>query len=82
MHIQPIKHAGQVAAVVVDDQAKILAEVPEGELLHVKKMCMYALEIAAGERPGPYSDQAAESFARRLRSQQASKAAQDPDTTV
>jgi hypothetical protein len=70
MNIQPIKYAGQVAAVVIDDQAKILAEVPEDDVLHIKTMCVYAMEIAAGERPGPYSDRDAEVFARRLRSRQ------------
>jgi hypothetical protein len=31
----------------------------------VRAKCLYALEVQAGQRPGPYSDQAATGYARR-----------------
>ena len=51
--ILPIIHNGGVAAIVADGQAIIPDAVPEAELLAVKAKCLYALEIAAGHRPGP-----------------------------
>jgi hypothetical protein len=31
----------------------------------VRAKCLYALEVQVGERPGPYSDEAATRYARR-----------------
>lgn len=62
--IQPIIHNGDVAAIVVDGQAVIPDAVPEAELLAVKAKCLYALEIAAGHLPGPYTHDGADAYAR------------------
>ena len=65
--IQPIIHHGSVAGVVVADQAIIPDALPGQEQMIVKAMCLYALEVAEGRLPGPYSD--ARALARFLRGQ-------------
>jgi hypothetical protein len=62
--IQPIIHKGQLAAVVADGRAIIRESVPEREQPTVKAMCLYALEIAEGRLPGPYSAAEALVYAR------------------
>jgi hypothetical protein len=63
--MQKIIYRGRLAAVVLADQAILTEELPEGDERTVKAMCLYALEIAAGLHPGPYTDEQALEYARR-----------------
>ena len=62
--IQPITHRGRMAALVVAGQAIIPDALPSQEQTTVKAMCLYALEVADGRLPGPYSDALALAYAR------------------
>jgi hypothetical protein len=62
--IQPIEHDGHVVALVADGRALIGDELAGGALALVRAKCLYALAVQAGERPGPYNDQAATRYAR------------------
>jgi hypothetical protein len=65
MHeIQPILHHGRLAALVVAGQAIISDTLPRQDEATVKAMCLYALEVAEGRLPGPYSDDHALAYAR------------------
>jgi hypothetical protein len=64
--IQLIELNGRVVAVVADDCAIIADELVGADCLRVQAKALYALEILAGERPGPYSDDAAERYASAL----------------
>ena len=63
-NLQKITHNGRVAALVVADQAILVDGLAEDEERTVKAMCLYALEIAAGLQPGPYTDERALHYAR------------------
>jgi hypothetical protein len=63
--LQKIIYNGEVAAVVLADQAIIPDGLAEDDERTVKAMCLYALEVAAGLQPGPYSDARALQYARR-----------------
>jgi hypothetical protein len=60
-----IIYNGRLAAVVLADQAILTDLLPDGDEYTVKAMCLYALEIAAGVQPGPYTDEKALEYARR-----------------
>jgi hypothetical protein len=62
--IQPIMHAGRVVAALISGRAIISEALPTNDQLLVKAMCCYALDIAEGRVPGPYSDVAALAYAR------------------
>jgi hypothetical protein len=62
--IQPIHHDGEVVAFVVGGRALISADLADGAFEVVRAKCLYALEIATGDRPGPYTDRAATAYAR------------------
>ena len=47
------------------DQALITDALAGAELRTVKGMCLYALEVAAGREPGPYTDERALRYAQR-----------------
>lgn len=64
-NLQKIIHNGRVAALVVADQAILVDGLAEDEERTVKAMCLYALEVATGLQPGPYSDKRALEYARR-----------------
>lgn len=67
MHrIQPIIHHGRIAALVVAGQAIISDTLPEQERAAVRAMCLYALDVAEGSLPGPYSDDRALAYARTV----------------
>jgi hypothetical protein len=63
--IQPIEHDGHVVALVAGERAIVSDELQAADrrLIHAK--CFYALQIQAGERPGPYTDLDATRYARR-----------------
>lgn len=63
--LQKILYEDRLAAVVVADQAILVDPLAESDERTVMAMCLYALEIAAGLQPGPYSDQRALEYARR-----------------
>jgi hypothetical protein len=69
--VQEIHYCGRLAAVVLGEAATIDASLSGHALLDVQAMCLYALEVATGERPGVYSDQAAVAFAAQARAQRA-----------
>ena len=62
--IQPIIHRAGVAALVIAGQAIIPDGLPSEEQATVKAMCLYALEVADGRLPGPYSEARALAYAR------------------
>jgi hypothetical protein len=63
--LQKIIYNGQVAAIVLADQAIIPDGLADADERTVNAMCLYALEVAAGLQPGPYSDERALQYARR-----------------
>jgi hypothetical protein len=73
-----IELRGRAVAVVAADRLIIPDALTGADRLRVQAKALYALEIAAGERPGPYSDDRAERYAdtvtartRRPRAQRA-----------
>lgn len=62
--LQQITHNGELVAIVLADQAIIDGTLPASEQPHVQAMCLYALQIQAGELPGPYTDARATAYAR------------------
>jgi hypothetical protein len=65
-NIQIIAHRGQFAAAIVAGQAVIEDTLPDQDFRHVQAMCLYAMEIIDGDRPGPYSDTDADAYARSV----------------
>ena len=74
--IQIINLHGKPAAIAVNGTAVIAQHVPAAALALIQAKALYALEIQAGERPGPYTDTDAEHYARR-----AASAPSSPSTT-
>ena len=62
--IQIISLRGRSAAIVAGDSAILAEHVPDELAAHVQAKALYALQIQAGELPGPYTDAAAERYAR------------------
>lgn len=62
---QQIEYNDEVVAVVVGDQAIIPKGLPAADRQTVKAMCLYALEVIAGSRPGPYTTDRALEYASR-----------------
>ena len=63
--LQKIVYRGRLAAVVLADQAILTDPLPEPDERTVKAMCLYALEVAAGRQPTPYTDEQALAHAQR-----------------
>jgi hypothetical protein len=63
--MQKIVYNGRLAAVVLADQAILTDPLPEPDERTVKAMCLYALDVAAGLQPAPYTDERALQYARR-----------------
>jgi len=61
--LQQITHNGELVAIVLADQAIIDDTLPFSERPKVQAMCLYALQIQAGELPGPYTDAKAKAYA-------------------
>jgi hypothetical protein len=67
--MQVIRHGGRIRALAGRDRFWLvpsIARLPDEHLdkRHVRLMCHYAVAIARGELPGPYTHAAAEAFAR------------------
>jgi hypothetical protein len=67
--ITRIIYQGRLAAVVIAEEAILTDPLPEPDECTVKAMCLYALEIAAGQTPGPYTDDKALEYAHRAQRQ-------------
>ena len=65
---QQITYNGEVVAVVVGDEAIIPTTLAPEDRRTVEAMCLYALEVAAGQHPGPYSDERALEYAHQAAS--------------
>jgi hypothetical protein len=65
--IQPIEHRGRVVAFVAGDRAIVSDELGTDAHRLVQAKCLYALEIQASERAGPYTDAAATRYAEATR---------------
>ena len=62
---QEIEYHDEVVAVVLGDQAIIPTGLPAADRQTVKAMCLYALEVIAGTRAGPYTTERALEYAKR-----------------
>ena len=62
--IQAIQYRGRVVALVAGGRALIADGLAVEALALVRGKCLYALEVQAGQQPGPYSEQAATRYAR------------------
>ena len=71
---QQITYHGEVVAVVIADQAIIPKALPAEDRKTVEAMCLYALEVAAGQHAGPYSDDGALAYAQRAAAAAAERA--------
>ena len=69
--VQKIIYRDRLAAVVIEEEAVIEDGLSGEELLDVQAMCLFAMEVAGGEHPGPYSDRRAAAFAAQARAQRA-----------
>jgi hypothetical protein len=65
---QQITYNGEVVAVVVGDEAIIPNTLAPEDRQTVEAMCLYALEVAAGQHAGPYSDERALEYAQHAAS--------------
>ncbi len=61
--LQQITHNGELVAIVLADQAIIDDTLPASERSKVQAMCLYALQIQAGELAGPYTHAKAKAYA-------------------
>jgi hypothetical protein len=61
--VQIIALRGRPAALVAADRLIIPDALTGADRLRVQAKALYALEIAAGARPGPYTDRGAERYA-------------------
>jgi hypothetical protein len=75
--IQVISLDGRPAALIAGDKAIISDRVTGRDRLHVQAKAHFALRILAGELPGPYTDEAAEDYARAAASVRISTAHRD-----
>jgi hypothetical protein len=71
---QQITYHGEVVAVVIADQAIIPKALPAEDRKTVEAMCLYALEVAAGQHAGPYRDDRALAYAQRAAAAAAERA--------
>ena len=62
--IQIIELHGRPVALALGDEAIIADHVTGRDRRVVAGMALYALEVQASTRPGPYTDSAAEQYAR------------------
>jgi hypothetical protein len=69
--VQQIIYRDRLAAVVIGEEAVIEDGLSVEALLDVQAMCLFAMEVAGGEHPGPYSDRRAAAFAAQARARRA-----------
>ena len=62
--IQVIELHGRPVALALGNEATVADHVTGRDRRVVAGMALYALEVQAGTRPGPYTDSAAEQYAR------------------
>jgi hypothetical protein len=62
--IQVISLDGRPAALIAGDKAIISDRVTSRDRFRVQAKAHFALRVLAGELPGPYTDEAAEDYAR------------------
>ena len=62
--IQIIELDGRIAALIAGDEAIIRDDLADHDRRRAQAKALYALQIAAGELPGPYTDARAERYAR------------------
>lgn len=63
--IQVIELRGRPVALALVDEAILADHITDTDRPIVAGMALYALEIQTGARPGPYSNEDAERYARR-----------------
>lgn len=63
--IQVIELRGRPVALALIDEAILADHITDDDRPIVAGMALYAIEIQTGRRPGPYSDDDAERYARR-----------------
>ncbi len=61
---QVIRLNGDVVALVVDGEARIMDGLSEPAMLTVKGMCLFAMEVQAGAIDPPYTDERALTYSR------------------
>jgi hypothetical protein len=61
--LQQITHNSELVAIVLADHAIIDDTLPATERVYVQAKCLYALQIQAGELPGPYTERKANAYA-------------------
>ena len=61
---QVIRLNGDVVALVVDGEARIMDGLSDPAMLTVKGMCLFAMEVQAGAIDRPYTDERALMYAR------------------
>ena len=61
---QVIRLNGDVVALVVDGEARIMEGLSDPAMLTVKGMCLFAMEVQAGAIDPPYTDERALTYAR------------------
>jgi hypothetical protein len=61
---QVIRLGGDVVALVVDGEARIMDGLSDPAMLTVKGMCLFAMEVQAGAIDPPYTDERALMYAR------------------
>lgn len=62
---QAITYKGEVAAAVIADNAILVERLAPADRYTVELMCLYAMQVITGERPGPYTDEQALAYAHR-----------------
>jgi len=68
LEIQIISLRGRTAAIVAGDTAILAEHVPDELVARVQAKALYALQIQAGELPGPYTDAGARALHPHRRS--------------
>lgn len=71
--IHVIEYSGRAAALVMGDEAIVADRLRGEERRIVAAKCLFATEINAGHRPGPYDDADAECWARTVISRRQSR---------
>jgi hypothetical protein len=61
---QVIRLGGDVVALLVDGEARIMDGLSDPAMLTVKGMCLFAMEVQAGAIDPPYTDERALMYAR------------------